>query len=135
MKMHEVDLDDGTILIPITKSKRPRRVPLTSRAVDPLVAWMEARFRWQPGDLDDLWISRWKGDTIPLSANAVHLLIERRRRQAGIHVSAHAFRRGAAAQMLRAGVPQRSVEQVCGWTPGSGAAAPGASPKTWRSTK
>lgn len=56
-----------------------------------------------------------------MTANAVRLMLERRRTAARVHVSAHAFRRGAAAEMLRAGVSQMStsVERICGWAPGS----------------
>jgi integrase len=46
-------------------------------------------------------------------------MFERLRIQAGVHVSSHAFRRGATVNLLRYGVSGPSVERIMGWSVGS----------------
>lgn len=123
MELHHVDLDAATIIIPITKTKRPRVVPVTRRALDAISAWLETRYQWQPGELIDVWISRWNGNTVRLTENGLRMMLERRGCSADLRISAHAFRRGVAAHLLRSGVSQVSVENVLGWAPGSPMAA------------
>lgn len=115
MELHHVDLDAGTVLFPITKNGKPRIAPLTETAIDAVAAWLEHRLSW-PTAYDQVWLSNHKGQITPMTANGVRLMLERRRRAAGVHVSAHAFRRGAAVAMLRDGISQTSVQAICGWS-------------------
>lgn len=41
LELHHVDLDAATIVIPITKTKRPRIVPVSQRALDAMSVWLE----------------------------------------------------------------------------------------------
>jgi site-specific recombinase XerD len=118
MQAQHLDLDAQTLLIPITKTGRPRMIPLLPVVLDALMPWLEERLRWRP-DTDHVWLGRHRGRTVPMTANGARLMLERRRRAAGVHLSSHAFRRGGAAHFLRSGISQTSVEQIFGWTPGS----------------
>jgi site-specific recombinase XerD len=118
MELHHVNLDQATIMIPITKTKRPRVVPVTEQAINALALWLEVRLAWHP-TTDHVWQARHRGHTIPMTANAARLMIERRRRTAGLDASSHAFRRGATVNLLRSGVSGPSVERILGWSVGS----------------
>jgi integrase len=121
MQIEHVDLDEGTILLPITKTNRPRIVVLTPGATDRLVRWLEVRYRWSPTSAD-VWLSRASDGcgTIPLTANGARLMFERRRHAAGLdELTLHALRRGWTVHALRSGVSQVSVERLGGWRTGS----------------
>jgi site-specific recombinase XerD len=70
MELHHIDLEAATIMIPITKTKTPRVVPLTERAMTALVAWLEQRITWHP-DTDHVWLAKHRGAVVPITANAV----------------------------------------------------------------
>jgi integrase len=105
-------------MIPITKTKAPRVVPLTERAMTALVDWLEQRITWHP-DTDHVWLAKHRGNVVDMSPNAVRLLFERLRVQAGVRVSSHAFRRGTTVNLLRSGISGPSVERILGWSVGS----------------
>ena len=118
MELHHIDLEAGTIIIPITKTRTPRIVPLTPEALNSLVAWLQRRISWNATD-DLVWQAKVHGEIRPMTANALRLMLERRRNRAGVSISAHSFRRGATVRLLRNGVSGPSVERIMGWSVGS----------------
>ena len=79
-----------------------------------MAAWLAHRFSWRP-TTDHIWLSQTKrGIAVPMTANGVRLMLERRSNAAGVNLSAHAFRRGFATEALRHGVSQVSVDDSDG---------------------
>lgn len=117
LRVDDVDLDTLTLVVRKSKTGRSRRVPFDTRATQHLLRYLSKRevYPATPKSPEMLWI----GKRGLLSSDGVRSMIERRRRDAGVTVSAHAFRRGLATRALRAGVSQTSLESICGWQPGS----------------
>jgi integrase len=60
------------------------------------------------------------GKNGPLTADGTRLMLQRRCHQAGVNVSAHAFRRGWTVHSLgKRGISQASVMTAAGWAIGS----------------
>jgi integrase len=118
MELHHIDLDAGTIMIPITKTRTPRVVPLSDDALGSLVTWLQRRITWHPAT-EDVWQAQVRGQVAPMTPNALRLMLERRSHRIGVKVSAHSFRRGATVELLRSGVSGPSVERIMGWSVGS----------------
>ena len=114
MEMGHLSLESRTVLIPVTKTKRPRNVALTQQAMDHLLEWLEVRYSWEP-TTDHVWLSRRGGPPVTLTSNAARLAFERRRHAAGLdHLTPHALRRGWAAETIRQGVSTVSVQRLGG---------------------
>jgi integrase len=102
-----------SVVIRKSKSGKPRRAPLDQRAAQHIARWLAKRATYPVPGGDALWVGR----AGPLSSDGVRQVIERRRREAGVDISAHAFRRGWAAHSLGArGISQSSVMTAAGWT-------------------
>jgi integrase/recombinase XerD len=85
-----------------------RNVPLGNASLQALERYTR---RW--GIMDGC---LWRGKKGSLSCSGVLQLVRRLCHQAGIeHKGVHAFRRGAATQMRRAGMQDSDVMQICGW--------------------
>jgi len=56
MEVQHLDLEHGTILIPLTKTGRPRRVALTPHAAYHMTTWLTRRLTWKPST-DHIWLS------------------------------------------------------------------------------
>jgi integrase len=115
LRLTDVDLDTGSLIVRKSKTGKPRRAPLDQRAVQHIARWLAKRAMYPVDGGDALWVGK-KG---PLTPDGVRQVIERRRRQAGVNVSSHSFRRGLAARALSNGVSGASTSVLLGWSPGS----------------
>jgi integrase len=117
LRMDDVDLDSQTLVVRKSKTGRSRRVPFDSRALQHLLRYLGRREVYPATSKapEALWV----GKRGPLSSDGLRSVIERRRREAGVTISAHSFRRGMAARALRAGVSGPSTSTLLGWQPGS----------------
>jgi integrase len=86
-----------------------------AKAAQHLLRYLTKKELYPLQDGDALWLGR-KG---PLSADGIRQVIERRRKEAGVDISAHSFRRGLAARALRNGVSGPSTSAILGWAQGS----------------
>jgi len=107
MRRDDLDLSAGTFVIPKAKSRRPRTVALTPEAVKALRSYLRySRIRGP-------WL--WLGTQGPLSAEGIKRMLQRRSKAAGVHVSAHQFRRGVAERWLAAGGSETLLRYHAGW--------------------
>lgn len=90
----DIDLKDWTVTVrgAVAKTKRPRRVPLDRAARDALARYIIKERGREPGSL------------YGMSVNAIHQYLYKLGGRAGVHVSAHMFRRGFAARVRRQGL-------------------------------
>jgi integrase len=115
LRVGDVDVDSMTLVVRKSKSGRSRRVPFDQRTAQHLLRWLSKRATYPVNGGDALWI----GKRGPLTSDGIRRVIERRRKRAGVTVSAHAFRRGLAARALRSGVSGPSTSALLGWSAGS----------------
>ena len=99
VNVEDIDLAGGFVVIPRSKTGKPRVVPLTEAAV--------RLCRRQIG-------VRAQGSLLGMTSHAVQLLLRRLDSP-----SPHAWRRGWAVQALRAGVSEASVRAAAGWSSGA----------------
>ena len=98
MDLKDVDLSTGWIRIPVTKSGRGHRVPISSQARPYLMAWLQQRgakpgfvFFGKPGQ-----------EAQPLGRRFFGSFMERLCKRAGLpHTTSHDFRRTVATRLLR----------------------------------
>jgi integrase len=112
LRVEDLDLDARAVLVRRAKNGRSRWVPFDDRAAQHVVRYLGKR----DSRIDLSEASLWLGTQGPLTSDGIRQIIERRRRVAGVDVSAHAFRRGLAARALRKGVSQASLMVIAGWT-------------------
>jgi integrase len=135
LTVEDIDLDAMTLVVQRSKNGRSRRVPFDARAAQHLVRYLGKRSSRsgvsetspvggggsnpgpQAGNAGYSAFSHalWLGIRGPLSSDGVRQVIERRRKLAGVTISAHSFRRGLAARALRNGVSQASLMTLAGW--------------------
>ena len=99
MRIEHVDFANGFVVIPTSKSNRPRIVPLSP-------ASMRALRRQIRKDTS--------GCVFKMTGNAIRLRLARLQAP-----SAHAWRRGWAVHSLRRGVSETSVKAAAGWRSGA----------------
>lgn len=116
LTLNDIDLDSCTLVVRKSKVGRSRRVPFDAKTAQTIMRWLVKRATWPTGAATD---ALWLGKRGPLTSDGVRLLMERRRDAAGVNISSHSFRRGAAARFLRKGVSGPSTSAILGWTPGS----------------
>lgn len=109
LDLEHVDLDEGRLTIPKTKSGRPRTVPLHAEVVARLDRYMRSRGE-RPGPL---FVPHRGGRMRP---NGVGQMMERRAKAAGADVRAHAFRRRFATEYLRRGGGEVALQALGGWS-------------------
>lgn len=97
--VEHLNLVEGFVVVPTSKSGRPRVVPLPPKARTTIRRFLKRRE---------------SGLLLEMSGNAIRL----RLRRLGLP-SAHAWRRGWAVHSLRAGVSEASVRAAAGWNGGS----------------
>ena len=116
LTVSDLDLDSMSLVVQKSKTGRSRRVPFDAKTTQIVMRWLSRRAVW-PTDhhTDALWLGK-KG---PMTSDGIRLVIERRRRQAGVDVSCHSFRRGLAARALRKGVSGPTPSAILGWSAGS----------------
>jgi integrase len=113
----DLDLDGINLLVRQSKTGRPRRAPLDERSVRHLLRYLAKLSLYPVQDVGD---ALWVGKNGPLTADGIRLMLQRRCRDAGVNVSAHAFRRGWTVHSLgKRGISQASVMTAAGWAIGS----------------
>ena len=106
MRVEHLDLDAGCVLVPESKTRKPRMAPLDPRACKALRVLGRTQ-RIETGLL-------WLGERGALTTAGVRQLLARLGAP-----PAHAWRRGWAVESLRAGVSQVSVQWAGSWSSGS----------------
>jgi site-specific recombinase XerD len=116
LALGDVSLDDGRLVVRRAKRNKQRAVYLPMGAVAAVRDWLERR-----GDMPGpLFLPINKGDRILyqdkfLSAQAIQVILERRRESAGVApCSPHDFRRTFVGDLLDAGVDLATVQGLVG---------------------
>ncbi|MFN8021166.1 MAG: tyrosine-type recombinase/integrase [Acidimicrobiales bacterium] len=99
VEVDHVDIDGGMIVVPRSKTGRPRVVPMSERATRLCRRHV---------------LDRRTGSLLSMSPHAIQLLLRRISAP-----SAHAWRRGWAVNALRGGVSEASVRAAAGWSSGA----------------
>jgi integrase len=99
LQVEDIDFLGGFLVIRVSKTGKPRVVPISPSA---------------KRSLRRLVYGRQTGPVFNMSPNAVRLLLQRLGAP-----SAHAWRRGWAVQALRDGVSEASVRATAGWSSGA----------------
>jgi integrase len=98
LTIEDVDLYGGFVVVRTSKTGKPRVAPLSASAVLAVRRLIRGRDN---------------GSLLGLSGNAIRLLLQRLGAP-----SAHAWRRGWAAEALRRGVSEASLRAAAGWSSG-----------------
>ncbi len=99
LEIGDVDFLGGFIVVRVSKTGKPRVVPISPAAKRALRRLVQTRKT---------------GSVFNMTPNAVRLLLQRLQAP-----SAHAWRRGWAVQALRTGVSETSVRAAAGWASGA----------------
>ena len=109
----DLDLRARTLLI-LAKGRRERILPFGARTARAIDRYLRIRGRQKYASASPLWLSGKDGRG--LSANAVHQMLKRRGRDAGVPgLHAHMFRHGFADAWLRAGGSEGDLMELAGW--------------------
>lgn len=109
----DLDLRGRTLKI-MGKGRRERVLPFGARTARALDRYLRIRGRQPYAEGRWLWLSGKDGRG--MSANAVHQMLKRRGRQAGVPgLHAHMFRHGFADAWLRAGGTEGDLMELAGW--------------------
>lgn len=117
MKWGHLDLATGIVTVPVTKNGHPRIVRLDKDAQRAVRRYAHALNAWEfetdrePAEY--IWLSTTRRTN--LTSNGMGQMLRERSQEAGVDVSAHAFRRGFAVQWLRKGGSESYLRQVAGW--------------------
>jgi integrase len=115
----DYDDRDGTLAV-LGKNNTWRVVPLLEETRELIDRYLRRR-RHDPSPA--LFASTLGGTEGPTTGrmrpDAVASMLERRCAKLGIHVTAHMFRRAAAIDAKRRGVPETEVARALGWSPSS----------------
>jgi site-specific recombinase XerD len=109
----EVDhilIDQGALLVPKTKSGKPRMAGLDSQAIRALSLYLR---RLPDGHSGPIWTTA-SGRVV--GRNALQSALFRRARAAGVDITAHQLRRGYCASWLTDGGSQSGLQTTLGWT-------------------
>lgn len=115
LMLDDIDIEQGSLVVRVSKVKKPRVVPFSTDAKIALLKYLRVR----PSDphADEGWL--WLGTKGRLNGDAIRLMLQRRSDLAGVNVSAHQFRRHFAARWLSDGGSQVSLQSICGWSSGA----------------
>lgn len=109
MRLADVDLAERTVVVPTSKTGKPRTTVLDGDAAQSIGGWLAVR----RGDSNALWTGR-TGE--PLASNGVALMLRRRASEADVKVSAHDFRRAFAETWLARGGTETGLMRLAGWS-------------------
>lgn len=112
LTLADLDLDEGTILVRVDKSRRGRVVPIGRKAMAAVDKYLRLRAKRPEADQDWLWLGR-KGK---LSPSGLQQLLERHSKRAGVaHVHPHQLRRAFAHIWLASGGGETDLMAITGW--------------------
>ena len=107
------DLQDGMLLVRLSKTGRIRSVPLGQKAQRAIYTYLATgRPRLRPKS-ESLLVTR---DGLPLNRNTIRQVLDRLSRQLGFKLSAHRFRHSFTTMMLRRGCDLEPLRQMGGWS-------------------
>lgn len=111
--LEDLDLRERTLRI-MGKGRRERVLPFGARTARALDRYLRVRGRQPYAEGPWLWLSGKTGRG--MTANAVHQMLKRRGREAGVPgLHAHMFRHGFADAWLRAGGTEGDLMELAGW--------------------
>jgi site-specific recombinase XerD len=110
MKLEHIDVANGLILIPTSKTRSPRTVRLDPRARRAMSKYLRRLDQSCP---DGVWRS---AAGKHLSLDGVKQIVERRAKAAGVAVSAHQLRRSMATDWLSRGGSETALQTLVGWS-------------------
>ena len=110
-----LDLDRRCVLLPFTKTRRPRRPPLHPDTLDLLRRYLSPRRR---GDLPGPLLVNVgpRRTSARLSTAALQNVVKRAAARADVTVSPHALRRGWCVQFMLEGGDETACMTIAGWT-------------------
>ena len=112
LRLEDVDMSAGAVLV-MGKGRRERWMPLGDAARSVLMDYIQEREKLVP-NTDALWVSE---HGKPIQPNGVFQILKRLGKRAGIsNLHTHRFRHSYAVNALRAGMPERVLQIVGGWT-------------------
>lgn len=112
LKVSDVMVETGTVLVRHAKSGKPRTVPFSPETKMHMLRYLRQRSKSKHAASDMFWL----GVKGPLTSDGLRLMLERRGKEAGIKVSAHMFRRSFAVNWLKDGGSQVSLMSLAGWS-------------------
>lgn len=114
LNIGDVDLNDGSIIVRRSKSRKARIVFVGRQARKAIAAYL--RTRGETGPLDPLWLAyHVDGTQIRLTYHGLREMILRRAKVAGVPApSLHSFRRAFALALLRNGADVISLSRLMG---------------------
>lgn len=111
LTLGDVDLDGGLVRV-LGKGRRPRLVPIGSKAVKALDRYLRIRQGHPEAHLDALWL----GARGPMTPSGIRQTIQRRCRGAGVEeINPHAFRHWFAHTWLSSGGAEGDLMKLAGW--------------------
>lgn len=110
-----LDLDRRCVLLPFTKTRRPRRPPLHPDTMDLLRRYLSPRRR---GDIGGPLLVNVgpRRTSARLTTAALQNVVKRAATRAGVDVSPHALRRGWCVQFMLEGGDETACMTIAGWT-------------------
>lgn len=130
LRLDDVDLDGGVVIVRRSKTGSGRIVPIGAKATAALDRYLRSRPRHAKANSDKLWIGH-RGD---FTGEGIRQMVIKRAREAGIeHVFVHQFRHSFAHGWLAAGGQEHDLAQVAGWSSTAMLARYGASAAAERS--
>jgi integrase len=129
MRWEDVDLVEGTISIPKTKTGKPRKVQMPTAAQKSLLRYhgslskptaRSSRNWCKPFPMPEhvWWSHTGQGLSRPLTSNGIQQMLRERSAQAGVAVPAHSLRRHYAVEWLSADGSQAYLQKQAGWKDG-----------------
>ena len=116
LRVEDVDLDGGELLVRAGKGDKDRIVPIPSHVLRELEAWIGLRAR---GPMFERLSKRGRpGKSEYLSTRTVELMILAAAERAGVHkhVTPHKMRHTYATELLRRGADIREIQELLGHT-------------------
>jgi integrase len=113
----DIDLASGWVTLPRTKNREPRVARLDKEAQRALRRYWNALEDWEfknrRDPIERVWVSTSR--RCGLTGNGIGQMLHRRAIQAGLDLTAHAFRRGFAVEWLRRGGSETYLRKIAGW--------------------
>jgi len=113
MELRDIDQDAGSVLVPKTKTRKPRTVGLDAKAGNSL-SWY---FRLI--DVTDQGLLWRTSNGRPLTQDGVKQAFRRRAKRADVKLTPHQLRRRFAVDWCRKGGSQASLQALAGWNSSS----------------
>jgi integrase/recombinase XerD len=114
IRVQDVDMEQGLIILPRTKAYKARVIPLSRAARLAMSRYLLARQSHRSARLPALWLRTTR--PCGLRADSITAVLDSRARDAGVNVTTHQFRRRFAAEWSRGGGSDDSLMAIAGWS-------------------